>query len=159
MPLGLWVERTQVIVDFCYICYMMAMEDLVDIIITGWGLKSYLNLRHDVHFTDEEYRTRMRPDIRLLRTPHDPKFDAANFWSPAATQGISVAEGWKMKWHNMGNGGAQIRLPILLSGGHAYLCEAYVKSSDNADKRGLARFSVHAEQIRRGNFDICGRVP
>ncbi|HEY9723127.1 MAG TPA: hypothetical protein V6D47_14045 [Oscillatoriaceae cyanobacterium] len=130
----------------------------MEIVITGWGLRSYLKLLDEGRFTEEEYWGQMRPDILMLYDLGNPKFHLGKFWSPAATQGLTVQSGWKMKWHNMGPGGAQRRLPVLLFEGDAFLCEAYVKVSDYADARGIARFSAQAVNIRKGSYEDCGRL-
>ncbi len=142
----------------CYKWYTVKLEAALDIIITGWALRSYLRIRHADQLPDDEYWSTIRPDIlRLRHLEDDPKFNVAKFWSPAVGHGIGVQNGFKMKWHQVGNGQVQIRLPILLLE-DAFLREAYVKDGDSTEKRALAKFAVHAQQIRNGNYEICGRL-
>ncbi|MEB3196522.1 MAG: hypothetical protein VKP62_04895 [Candidatus Sericytochromatia bacterium] len=131
----------------------------MDIVITNWALRSYMRLRHTGHISAVDYWDTIRPDLlRLHRLAEDPKFQVAKFWSPAFSQGISVQNGYKMKWHQMGDGAVQLRLPVLLLG-DAFLCEAYVKDGSPTEKRALARFAVHAQRIREGHYEVCGRLP
>jgi|GEM_PF-453827 len=78
----------------------------MELIITQWALDSYLELKEKRVFTDEEYRTIIREDVLRLRAfPDDPKFKQPKFWSPAQDQnGKIIMGGYKMKWHNVGNG-------------------------------------------------------
>ena len=56
----------------------------MDIIITEWALNSYLELKQERVFSDEEYRILLRPDVlRLKSYPDDPKFNLGKFWSVA----------------------------------------------------------------------------
>lgn len=130
----------------------------MDIIITSWALRSYLRIHHSNQLPEDEYWGTIRPDIlRLRQLTDDPKFQVGKFWSPAAGHGISVQNGFKMKWHQVGDGAVQLRLPILLLD-DAFLCEAYVKDGDSTERRALAKFAVHAQRIREGNYEICGRL-
>ncbi len=124
----------------------------MDILITEWALNSYLELKAQRAFTNEEYRMHIRPDILLLKDyPRHPKFGQSNFWSPEFRQG------YKMKWHQMGNGHVQIRLPVGLFD-TALLCEAYVKENPKQEARKLARFKTHLQLIRLGRFTERGRL-
>ena len=124
----------------------------MNIIITEWALNSYLDLKAQRAFTDEEYRQKMRPDILLLQDyPTHPKFGQSNFWSQ------EFPNGYKMKWHQMGNGKVQIRLPVGVLDS-AYLCEAYVKGSSKQEARMLARLKTHLQLIRLGRFTERGRL-
>ena len=62
-----------------------------------------------------------------------------------------------MKWHQIGNGRVQLRLPVGIFT-EAMLCEAYVKGNPKEERRKLARFKTHLELIRRGQFTECGRL-
>ena len=130
----------------------------MDIIITSWALRSYLRVRHANQLSEAEYWDVIRPDIlRLHQLEVDPKFQVGKFWSPAAGHGISVQNGFKMKWHQVGDGVVQLRLPVLLME-DVFLCEAYVKDGDSTERRALAKFAVHAQRIREGNYEISGRL-
>jgi hypothetical protein len=94
----------------------------VDVIITEWSLDSYLNLKHANVFSDEEYHKILRPDAELLKSgwPNShPKFSNPKFWGPAtALGGMVVQYGFKMKWHNIGNGKVQLRL--IVNGNYSF---------------------------------------
>ena len=62
-----------------------------------------------------------------------------------------------MKWHQMGSGKVQIRLPVGMLDS-AYLCEAYVKENPNQEARRLARFKTHLQMIRLRRFTERGRL-
>lgn len=130
----------------------------LDILITEWALDSYLNLKHANIFTPQEYWGTIRPDIELLKVwPNDPKFDNGKFWSQATLGTNNIADGYKMKWHQVGPGREQLRTPITLQGA-AYLCEAYKKTDEKADKRAMLRFKTHIQLIREGNVHVHGRL-
>ena len=129
------------------------------VLITEWALDAYLNLYAHRVFTDEEYKETIRPDVKLLATfPEPPKFKNQKFWSPAqGLGGTIIREGFKMKWHNIGNGNIQLRLPvgILVD---AILCQAYVKENPKQEKRQLAKFKTHMQLIRMGRYTVRGRL-
>ena len=57
----------------------------MDIVITQWGLDSYLELKHASVFSAVDYWRTIRPDVELLRAyPAAPEFANGKFWSPAA---------------------------------------------------------------------------
>ncbi len=132
----------------------------MDIIITQWALDSYLNFRQGMVFSDQEYKQVIRPDVlRLLVYPNDPKFTLSKFWSPATVGGgVIIADGYKMKWHQVGTGLVQLRLMVGIVGGQAYLCEAYVKRDDKFDKRMMAKFKTYLDLIRKGRFITRGKL-
>ncbi len=78
-----------------------------NVIITEWALDSYLNLKHAQVFTDQEYWNVLRPDVELLKdgipSPH-PKFQLSAFWGPAKDGNVVLANGYKMKWRQIGSG-------------------------------------------------------
>jgi hypothetical protein len=81
-------------------------------------------------FTTAEYKQHIRPDVELLKAgwpPVDPKFLSSKFWGAAVGRQGAVSSGFKMKWHNMGNGCVQIRLCVTCFQGRVFLCQAYVK--------------------------------
>lgn len=124
----------------------------MDIVITDWGLQAYLNLKHRRVFTPTEYKTIIRPDVELLRDDQrrDPKFQTPRFWSPV------FQYGYKMKWHNVGPGQVQLRLPVAILNGSAFLCSAYVKASTHGEKRELAKFKHHVNLISSGQYKRAG---
>ena len=132
----------------------------MEIIITQWALDSYLNLKHRNVFTTSDYRQILRPDVLRLKNydPMDSKFQQQRFWSFATGYSGRISDGYKMKWHNLGPGRVQLRLPVGLIDDVAYLCEAYVKQSPQQDRRMMARFSVHLDKIRRRTFITRGRL-
>tara|TARA_B100000989_G_scaffold296861_2_gene281055 strand:+ start:27393 stop:27791 length:399 start_codon:yes stop_codon:yes gene_type:complete len=129
----------------------------VDIVITQWALDSYLDLKHNRTFSIQEYQNKIRPDVLLLRNyPKDTKFSNGKFWSPASDKnGIKIAHGFKMKWHQVGDGKVQLRLPIAVLN-EAMLCEAYQKNNDKKEKRMLAKFKTHIQLIQQGQYTIRG---
>jgi hypothetical protein len=70
-----------------------------------------------------------------------------------------VSDGFKMKWHNVGPGIVQLRLPVLLHDGEAFLCEAYVKKGTKQEKRRLRKFQVRAKLIRQNRYKRRGVLP
>lgn len=65
-----------------------------------------------------------------------------------------LSDGYKMKWHNVGNGKVQLRLPVgLLS--DAVLCHAYVKQNDKQERRMLVKFKTHLQLIRQGRHSAA----
>ena len=69
-------------------------------IITEWALDSYLALRHGNVFTDQDYRSILRPDVELLKdgipSPH-ASFGNPKFWGPAKHGNAVLHDGYKMK--------------------------------------------------------------
>ena len=130
----------------------------MDIVITQWALDSYLNLKHQTVFSSEDYRNIIRPDVLLLLQYNSPKFKQSNFWSAANGRSGPITNGYKMKWHNLGPSSIQLRLPVAILNNTSYLCEAYVKDSPQFDQRMMARFSVHLDLIKKGNFIERGRI-
>lgn len=130
------------------------------IIITEWALNSYLDLKGKQHaFSDTEYKQIIRPDVLLLKQyPNDPKFGQNKFWSEAQDGAkVRIPNGFKMKWHQMGNGKVQIRLPVGIFEG-SFLCEAYVKENPKQEQRRLARFKTHLQLISQGRYTERGRL-
>jgi hypothetical protein len=132
-----------------------------DVVITEWALDSYLNLKHQGVFTDQEYWGTLRPDVELLKTgipSQHPKFQSSTFWGPA-TQGSTVLQhAYKMKWHNLGPGQVQLRLPVMAGQRTAFLCEAYVKANAAVEQRKIARFKTHMNLISQGRYAYRGKL-
>jgi hypothetical protein len=129
----------------------------VKIIITQWSLDSYLKLVKERAFSKNEYWNNIRPDVLLLSNyPDEPKFNNNKFWSVAEdASGNIISCGFKMKWHQIGNGKVQLRLPVVLNQ-EAFLCEAYVKRNAKFEKRKLAIFKTHAQLILQNRYKKCG---
>jgi hypothetical protein len=126
----------------------------VEIIITEWALQSYLDLVGRNAFSRDEYWEVLRPDVLLLRVyPDHIKFGNGKFWS----QVPEIPGGFKMKWHQVGPGRVQLRLPVGLVTA-AVLCEAYVKGGSKEERRRLARCKAHMQLIRQGRYDERGRL-
>lgn len=135
------------------------------VIITEWALQSYLDLKAQNAFSDEDYRDTLRPDVKLLAggIPNlDPKFHSSQFWGPAKLGNQNIPDGYKMKWRQMGPGLVQLRLPVavgLYQGKPAaFLCECYVKSDVKHEQRRMARFKQHMSLISQGRYQYRGAL-
>jgi len=125
----------------------------MNIIITQWALDAYLNIRGIV-FTKQEFDTLIKPDVMLLRHyPSASKFQNGKFWSIA---GHGIKAGFKIKWHQIGNGKVQLRLLVGLIKQDFYLCEAYHKRNEKFEQRQLMKFKTHIALIREGKYNSCG---
>lgn len=131
----------------------------MEIVLTAWAVDSYLDLKHRGVFSSQEYHGTIRPDVlRLKQYPSDPAFQNSKFWSTATDRSKNrIPDGFKMKWHNMGSGKIQLRLPIGVFA-ETLLCEAYVKGNPKEEQRKLARFKTQLELIRRRQYTECGRL-
>lgn len=129
------------------------------ILITEWALASYLDLRKDGVLSREVYWQVLRPDIEsLAELSSSERFKDASFWGPAqALGGRRVQDGWKMKWHNVGNA-RQLRLCVALVDRDAYLCHAYQKSSASGDWMEGAKLEVRIQIIREGKAEVRGAI-
>lgn len=132
----------------------------MDIIITQWALDSYLELKSKRVFDEKVYREVMRPDVLLLSEfPKNPKFGQGKFWSVAQDKsGKVISNGYKMKWHQMGNGLVQVRLTVGIFNDECFLCEAYVKSNESQEHRKLEKFRHYLELIKNKQYVIRGRL-
>ncbi len=132
-----------------------------DVIITDWALASYLDLKHRQVFSDQEYWKILRPDVELLRTgipSSHPKFANSKFWGPAKQGQTVLAGGYKMKWHQIGLGQVQLRLPVMAGTRQAFLCEAYVKANTATELRKMARFKTQMNLISVGRYVYRGKL-
>lgn len=131
----------------------------MEMVITQWALDSYLDLKNKNVFSDGEFDTIIKPDgLLLLGYPNHPKFNNNKFWSPAQDKsGVVIPNGYKMKWHNVGSGKVQLRLPVGIINGVAYLCQAYVKSDEKIERLKLAKFRDHLKLIRLDQHVVKGR--
>ena len=130
----------------------------MEIVITDWALQSYLDLC-DI-FTRTEYMNTLRPDVELLKHyPNHPKFDIDKFWGPCKDKnGRVIHQGYKMKWHNLGNGLVQLRLLVVITSNKAYLCNAYVKNNVNTDFREMAKLKDKIQLINEEKFILRGKL-
>jgi hypothetical protein len=130
----------------------------MQVVITDWALQSYLDSK-DI-FSEEEYRNVLRPDAELLHEyPQNPKFENDKFWGPCKDKsGKIIRQGYKMKWHNIGHGKIQLRMLVCISDDTAYLCNAYVKDSENTDYREMAKLKTKNQLINEGKFIFRGRL-
>lgn len=142
----------------------------MEVIITEWGLQSYIDQKRLGIFTDADYKTHLRPGVVLLKTddPFDknhPKFSNDKFWGPAKSKGKIVKFGYKMKWHNFGPGKVQLRLCIVIieteigkiKAQRAFICTSYVKD-DNSEKREMARIKIKIQKIEDGTYVYRGNL-
>jgi hypothetical protein len=129
--------------------------------ITDWALQSYLDMKHRRVFTDLEYRQEFRPDAERLKNgwpSSDPKFHNSRFWGPATDKnGSVIADGYKMKWHHIGNGQIQLRLCIVILGSEAFLCQAYVKDA-KSELRNMALLKARMPLLRAGTVTLRGQL-
>lgn len=142
----------------------------MEVIITEWGLQSYIDLKSMGIFTDQDYKTHLRPDAELLKTddpfdPNHPKFSNHKFWGPATSSGKIIKYGYKMKWHNLGAGNVQLRLCIVILESiiekvklqRGFICNSYVKD-DKTDAREMARIKIKIQKIEDGTFVYRGKL-
>jgi len=131
----------------------------MEVMITGWALQSYLDLKHGHAFADREYQTTFRPDAERLKVfPDDPKFKVRGFWGPATKgNGVNVTDGYKMKWDSVGPGRNELRLCVAIIGSKALLCRAYIKKGKN-DLRECLNLERHITLIRQGRHIDRGRI-
>ena len=69
-----------------------------------------------------------------------------------------IANGYKIKWHQMGTGLVQLRLTIGIFEDECFLCEAYVKSNANMEYRKLENFRHYLKSIRDKQYLKRGRL-
>ncbi len=72
--------------------------------------------------------------------------------------GQVIPNGYKMKWHQVGNGLVQLRLTAAIFDSECFLCEAYVKGNEKQERRQLARFKTYLQLIRQNRYTIRGRL-
>lgn len=133
----------------------------MDIYLTQWGQNSYLNLIYKKRiFTNNEYRNLIRPDtLKLKNYPNDPAFQNSSFFHPAAfNNGVQIADGYKMKWGQLGSGKNELRVLVAIINGNAYICEGYEKTSVQGEQRKLAKFQAHIKKIKNGQWKSAGEL-
>jgi hypothetical protein len=142
----------------------------MEVIITEWGLQSYIDLKARGVFTDRDYGSELRPSIELLKTddpfePNHPKFSNNKFWGPATLSGRKIKFGHKMKWHNLGPGKVQLRLCVVILEStiekiqlqRAFVCNSYIKT-EKTDVREMARLKIKIQKIEDGTFVYRGKL-
>src|SRR5262249_15029220 len=131
----------------------------MQIIITEWMVDSQLDLIQKRAFSKAEYEEDLLPDIRLLKEfPTHAKFSNPKFWGLASVNGKVIKHGFKMKWHNIGNGKVQLRLSTAILNNTAYLCNMYVKRDEKIDKKEMSNFKIKIQKIEEGNFVVRGKL-
>lgn len=130
----------------------------MEIVITDWALQSYLDLVGI--FTRNEYLNILRPDVELLMEyPNHPKFGYDKFWGPCKDKGGKIIhQGYKMKWHNIGDGRVQLRLLVVIANRKSFLCNAYVKDCESTDFREMVKLKTKIQLINEGKFTFRGRL-
>ena len=131
------------------------------IVITGWALDSYTALRRAGVIDRTTYWKVLRPDIlRLRQRAEDPRFRDSHFWGPAiGRDGVDVPDGYKMKWHNVGNGNVQLRLCVAVLDGDAFLFHGYIKNSPAQDRLEAEKIKMRIQLLREGAVELMGELP
>lgn len=142
----------------------------MEVIITEWGLQSYIKLKGQGVFSDADYNGTLRPDAELLKTenpfdPSHPRFSNSKFWGPAKYKGNITKFGYKMKWHNFGVGNNQLRLCVVILESEieeikcqrAFLCNSYIKD-DKTEKREMAKLKIKIQKVADGTFTYRGSL-
>lgn len=130
----------------------------MDIIITQWALDAYLDTKHKNVFSNGYYTSVLRPNVEKLKNyPHDSEFGNPKFWSVATLSTTVIQNGYKMKWHQVGNGKVQLRLPVYLMK-NAFLCNGYIKRDEKFEKRMLAKFKVYRQLIINNHHIERGKL-
>ena len=126
----------------------------MDIVITEWAFQSYLELKHKGAFTMAQYHQELRPAaMKLAVYPKDPFFRDSKKWGPAQDKnGVHIDYGYKLKWHNMGNGKVQLKCLVVIWNNKSFLCDSYIKTSDSLDKRRCSRLKSKIYDISQGHY-------
>ena len=144
----------------CYIASLIG--DRMDIEITEWAIDTYLDLVKQSIISKPDYKNVIRPDVELLKPEiglpfQNPKFSNDKFWGPATFQGSPIPDGFKMKWHNFGNGNVQLRVCIVIFGNRAFICRGYAKT-DKIEPREMAKLKNHIRSIILGQYTKRGVI-
>ena len=128
----------------------------MQIVITQVALDSYLTLKYANAFTPAEYKAKIRPQVELLRdgvpSPH-PELQNSKVLSFATDRnGAPIPDCFKMKWHNLNERTAQLRLGLVVYEGEVFLGQAYTKTDAYTDKREMAKLKALAIDIRNGHL-------
>lgn len=129
----------------------------MEVINTHWAVESSLKLIESRVFSKKEYNEIVRPDVLLLKHfPRHEKFANSKFWGLATVRGQIIKHGFKMKWHNIGNGKVQLRLAVAIMNQKAFLCQWYVKRDEKTDQRELNKFKIKIQKITENNYEDRG---
>ncbi len=142
----------------------------MEVIITEWGLRSYVDLKSKGIFSAADYKNTLRPDANLLKTddpfdPNHPRFSNSKFWGPATLNGNTISLGYKMKWHNFGNGNVQLRLCTVIASTEikgtkiqrAFICNSFVRD-DKSNKREMSALKIKIQKVLDGTFRYRGNL-
>ena len=134
----------------------------MEIEITEWAIDTYLDLVKQGIISKPDYKNIIRPDVELLKPEiglplQNPKFGNDKFWGPATFQGSIIPDGFKMKWHNFGNGNVQLRVCIVIVNNHAFICRGYAKT-DKIEPREMAKLKNHIRAIFLGQYTKRGVI-
>lgn len=69
-----------------------------------------------------------------------------------------MPNGYKMKWHQVGDGKVQLRLTVGIFNDKCFLCEAYMKENENQERRKLERFKTRLQLLRLNRYTIRGKL-
>ena len=115
-----------------------------------------MNLLHEGTISKKEFTKVIKPDVMLLKKdyPQHEKFSNAKFWGLATVNGKIIDHGFKMKWHNIGNGKVQLRLCVTILKNKAFLCHSYVKRDEKIDKKEMSRFKIKIQKIIENKHEV-----
>ena len=131
----------------------------MEVINTHWAVESCLKLVRAGVFSKKEHDEILHPDILLLKNfPRHEKFANSKFWGLASIRGKIIKHGFKMKWHNMGNGKIQLRLAVAIINHKAILCQWYVKGDDKTEQRELNKFKIKIQKIIENEYEVRGML-
>ena len=93
------------------------------------------------------------------------KFGNSKFWGPATCKGNITKQGYKMKWHNLGNGKVQLRLCVVIveteiedrKEQRAFLCTSYIKN-DKSEKIEMLNLRTKIRKILDGTYHYRGTL-
>ncbi|MBY0378399.1 MAG: hypothetical protein K2Q33_07550, partial [Gammaproteobacteria bacterium] len=93
----------------------------------------------------------------LKKYPKEVKFDNRKFWFLATDENNNskISQGYKMKWHQIGNGRVPLRFTVAILG-DAFLCESYDKLNEKQEKRKSAKFKTYIQLIQKGQYATRG---
>lgn len=122
--------------------------------LTDWAVKSYTKLVKSRLISKKMYDKHIRPEtLKLKHFPHDPKLARSSpSWGPVTLKGgVPVPHCYKLKWRGLGPNQLELRVIVVVFRGAAYICEGYIKTSPQEDKRRMLRSLEHKKVIFAGN--------